>query len=551
MSDTLTEITLEDLDHYWTESGLPVFIANRDDICDVVETLGFSIYYLLGNNIKTTTNTTTNSTTKQSTTTTTTKESIALLKVVNNFVGRTVSISSDVFDKNILSIEEQATYNMPSIPHVIVDKLDQFFRLIDAQHGTESIVMLTYDTTKTGPDGWGILVPDQTNTSVHCNYDPHSVAVLKPDHVMIVGSVHSHPGMSAYASGTDHKDQADFDGLHITFGWQKSVNNGATQYHIELQMAGKAYTLQPEDVFEDYFVDKDPDPEVVEWSGKVKKVSPPTTGGMYMGHTPPAQQTTGATARELDTAPGQANNNKKKNIDNQLDTFTNLRMKFVDFVGVKFEDNAIIIAEVDPVTTMCPCCSTVIDNFILYNGYCDFCYMPFVEKNSTLEEIYEKVSLYCQDLFIDESSPVYLWTIDDDGTNSFMKILETSFINQNPTHLQVVSSVDDLDDYLSEDVLYCCGSSVDGNNCDCRIKITASDLSGFDHETSNIQLYGSREKCQSCEFYYDINCPLFKTLVEQWVNDPSLAASSFASTIDGSECDSYLEYSRLSYYESD
>ena len=73
---------------------------------------------------------------------------------------------------------------------------------------------------------------------------------------MIVGSVHSHPGMPAYASGTDHADQADFDGVHITFGWQNNVNSGATQYHIELQVSGESYTLKPEDVFEGYTLQK-------------------------------------------------------------------------------------------------------------------------------------------------------------------------------------------------------------------------------------------------------------------------------------------------------
>jgi hypothetical protein len=145
-----------------------------------------------------------------------------VVKVVNNIIGRSVSqVEDEIAD--LAAVRETAEYTLPGIPLEIVNRLDDFFRLVDAQHGTEAIVMLTFDPTKSDSSGWGVLVPEQTNTSVHCNYNPDSIVAEKPDHVMIVGSVHSHPGMAAYASGTDHADQADFDGIHITYGWQKSV----------------------------------------------------------------------------------------------------------------------------------------------------------------------------------------------------------------------------------------------------------------------------------------------------------------------------------------
>lgn len=304
MSDS--QITLEDLDYFWMPNGVPCFLANKKDICSIIEGFGFQIYYLISNDFKETQTTTTtynaptnngnkyygygaNSyyTNNTSTTTTATKveRSPKLFKVVNNFVGRTVSISTDEFPEEFRDIEEESIYSMPPIPLDIVNKLDEFFRLVHSQHGTESIVILTYDATKSGSDGWGVLVPEQTNTAAHCKYDADSIAAIKPDNVIIVGSVHSHPEMPAYASGTDHDDQADFDGVHITYGWQKSVNNGATQYYAELQMAGKNYKLDIEDVFESVTLQKDPDPEVVEWSTKVKKAFP-LSGGVQSVNQP-------------------------------------------------------------------------------------------------------------------------------------------------------------------------------------------------------------------------------------------------------------------------
>ena len=250
---TYMDVKLEDLNYFWTKSGVPCFMANRDNIEEEIEFLGFNIYYLICNvavDRKVESNVYDKGITTKNVSYVT-DLSTKIVKVVNNFVGRTVAeiVDEDLFDFDVT--RETAEYSLPPIPRVIIDKLDEFFRLVHVQHGTESIVLLTFDPQYEGTSqGWGVLVPDQVNTSVHCKYDADSIVDQKPEDVLIVGSVHSHPEMAAYASGTDHADQADFDGIHITYGWQKSINNGATQYHIEMQMAGHAYTLKPEDVFE-------------------------------------------------------------------------------------------------------------------------------------------------------------------------------------------------------------------------------------------------------------------------------------------------------------
>ena len=357
-------------------------MANREDICEVVEYFGFNIYYLLGNVEKTTTTTPPSNTTYKAANAPApaavkvTTSNMQLFKVVNNFVGRTVTPSAESFDPQFIAVQEEATYNMPPIPHVLVDKLDQFFRLVDAQHGSESIVMLTYDLEKEGSEGWGILVPDQTNTSVHCNYDPNSIAEVKPDNVMIVGSVHSHPGMSAYASGTDHKDQADFDGIHITFGWQKSVQNGATQYYAEMQMSGQAYKLDIEDVFEDYVVEKAPDPEVVAWTGKVKKALPPQPlAGVSSGIIPLNQTVTPATPPPAFIPGGSRKLEKRSQV-------------------IPFDRNTYpgaIAAEIDisgNSSMICPSCLIALFKTEIYQGSgCPACDIPIVPMNNDISDI--------------------------------------------------------------------------------------------------------------------------------------------------------------------
>ena len=537
------ELTLDDLDYYWMSNGLPVFMANREDICEVVEYFGFNIYYLLGNIEKTTTTTPPSNTTYKAANTPApaavkvTTSNMQLFKVVNNFVGRTVTPSAESFDPLFIAVEEEATYNMPPIPHILVDKLDQFFRLVDAQHGSESIVMLTYDLEKEGSEGWGILVPDQTNTSVHCNYDPNSIAEVKPDNVMIVGSVHSHPGMSAYASGTDHKDQADFDGIHITFGWQKSVQNGATQYYAEMQMAGQAYKLDIEDVFEDYVVEKAPDPEVVAWTGKVKKALPPSTVG---GSLTPTNGT-----HQAGTQAGITDHRKKQ------------ALSFRCIPEFNLEDNAIIVAELDDEQNKlftCPSCQTTLDEYDIFDGSCCVCDVPIAEKNTNVATLIDNLAYYCTRNGIDKKAPAYLWCRDANNADFIIRLTPTTLLNSIFTDPHLDDSYmileNTLESVVDDDIFtVCCGRTIQDAEqlCYCKVQILTSDFVDFEEETKKIQVYDLSTGCANCEFFYDTHCPEYIKLIEKFVNNRSTDPYSFEEAISIQECNSYLPYSANTY----
>lgn len=537
----MSSVTLDQLKHFWMPSGVPCFIADRSDICDVVEDIGFQIYYLLGNDVKETKPTTTTPASQTKTygygATTYTYNSPAnppapiitkktkLFKVVNNFVGRSISISEDPLPDDFLSVKESCEYTMPAIPNVIVDKLDQFFRLVYSQHGTESIVILTYDMNATGPEGWGVLVPDQTNTAAHCKYDADSIAELKPENVMIVGSVHSHPEMSAYASGTDHADQADFDGLHITYGWQKSQNNGATQYHLELQMSGQNYTLKPEDVFENITLLKEPDPDVVEWSGKVKKAYPPLSAGV------PSQQT--APLPSLTQGAGDYNyRNHQKTI---------AAKEAIE--SLKLPDNAIIVGEIQLNSEnkgTCPSCEFIVDIHDINSCCCSVCDIPLISFTDSMEQICQKVHTYIIKRKLNHLSPIYLWATDEaDGRDFVITITDeyefhsqknfTEYLDLGNSNIKEVSSShwdywsDDDDDY---DTLYsnrtaCCGvlMSKAHTDCDCPVMLFKEDLIDFDIAFRDIDIYDEYSNCYNCSHYYTPKCPSFKNLVSEFANE--------------------------------
>jgi len=569
------DITIDDLHHFWAADGLPVFFANRDDICDIVENMGFQIYYLLAKhleevkvnngNVKKDPKATTTTYNQQTVTKTTTQ----WFKVVNNFVGRSIDKCLPPLEDSFIKIAPSALYTMPPIPLVIVDKLDQFFRLVDAQHGTESIVMLTYDMNKEGPKGWGILVPDQQNTAAHCNYDPHSIAEMKPDNVMIVGSVHSHPKMAAYASGTDHADQADFDGIHITYGWQKSVNNGATQYHIELQMAGSAYTLQPEDVFEDFTLEQEPDPEVVEWTSKVKKALPPLMGGT----------STSSIQRPSRQSPPPANGASDRTRTGTLN-LKSLDLKWIEYskklpFTKTIPENSILVLEVDVYGNkeqICAICSSIIDEYCLFDGCCDVCLVPTVHKGTSVTKILEEVSYYAYQADLDINAPVYLICRDSDKDYFLMSITsdslskyvsQNSYVSENDGEYQLLEDIEEENeidlDPISDDKEYllCCGIHIDDEHtCTCELRITPEVALDFDTDTRSLKIYDSSSQCVSCEYYHDPICPSYRNLIEMYARNSYQTVDKIEKSeipkIDGDGCEHFKWYeSPLSgaYYE--
>lgn len=552
------ETTLDDLDIIWMGDGLPCFFADRDDICDLVESFGFNIYYLIANEAKEVKPPTTTGKGVAPVQTPVTVYSSKIFKVVNNFVGRSVSIANPPFSTSeFISVEEQCEYSMPAIPHVLIEKLDQFFRLVDAQHGTESIVMLTYDLEKTGSEGWGILVPDQTNTSVHCNYDPDSIAQIKPDNVMIVGSVHSHPGMAAYASGTDHADQADFDGIHITFGWQKSVNNGATQYYIELQMAGTAYKLDPEDVFEDYLLDKSPDPEVVGWTDKVKKVSPPTTGGTVTPTPGEAYQTPRqpVTLKTPDsTATGTSPSYSFKN-----SRFINYPPHISQIVNesTELDMDSLIICEAfenaDKKTHTCPGCFTTVPSYDVYaHSCCSLCDIPLSEPDTSADQLIWNMFDYCKDRNIPTDVALYLYTKDNSQSLMLLRLTPTTmdeYANGQWADVDTPTS----SSVSSESLTLCCSSRP--IECYCQVQVLELDSIDFDTFLGSTNVYHPTTRCTGCYHYYDAKCPRYsEQIVDFMTNKNDRKPLDYEHHISGEDCPQYSSYlednqeERLYYY---
>ena len=109
------------------------------------------------------------------------------------------------------SVATSARMRISKIPGPKFAKVIEFFREVYKLYYAEAIVLLFYnEETNTHT----IIPPSQKVTGGACDYN-RGITI---DGLTMIGTIHSHGGMSAFHSGVDDKDEEGFDGLHITIG---------------------------------------------------------------------------------------------------------------------------------------------------------------------------------------------------------------------------------------------------------------------------------------------------------------------------------------------
>ena len=392
-----------------------LYWADSINSLQLIEDSGVNIYYVIGNEKITEVANNTPKVTYQPN----------IFRVEKSLVGRAI-VHVDVTKefKMYSQIEPGAIYSLPKMPYEYVQRNDAFFRKADLVHGTEAVLVLTYDPDYLHTDnpgaGWGVLVPDQENTAAHCKYEIDSIMEHKPEHVRIVGTWHSHPNMSAFFSGTDHHDQDDWDGIHITTGWK---GKGPSEYHIALVMAGRNWTCTPQLVFAPA-----PLPEVGldgidEMVGKVKKKAPtPATTSQWA--------TTGAGA----TANTHGQFNTPSSIPNRPPQIQTIKLP----ANTPKPSEVTIVAQVAPsdVNYKCPFCKTPLTDGVWEMQRCVGCQSFLLSPGNTLAELVQERKdvgkNYIMDIDPDAASkPIVIWSpalsiTDDDVFSEDMRTVAQS-----------------------------------------------------------------------------------------------------------------------------
>lgn len=107
-------------------------------------------------------------------------------------------------------IDTKIKWLLPPIPYEMIAQIVGFFHEVDQRMKTEVAVLLHYSDEK----GWAVSVPEQEVSGGSVSY---SADDRLPGY-RCVGTMHSHVRMSAFHSGVDVPDEAQFDGLHCTIG---------------------------------------------------------------------------------------------------------------------------------------------------------------------------------------------------------------------------------------------------------------------------------------------------------------------------------------------
>lgn len=131
--------------------------------------------------------------------------------------------------------------------------------LIKAFPTTEVMICLSYNPKK---KQWFASVPKQSGSGASVRYDGDDEK--EPKGFYFMGTIHSHPNMSAFWSGTDIEDQTRLTGLHIVVGTSMGT---MTSHLISFFLHGKRYD-QTDDVIEMPDINNLPDVDP-EWKAKV------------------------------------------------------------------------------------------------------------------------------------------------------------------------------------------------------------------------------------------------------------------------------------------
>ena len=174
-----------------------------------------------------------------------------------------VSISLIAIDevKGLPKFKEEIRLKSGKIPWELLKKVTAFFMAVYKKKKSEAVGYLYYHPTS---HEWDFIPPTQTVAAASADYDK---APIK-EGWLIAGTIHSHGSMSAFHSGTDHKDEEHFDGVHITIGKVDSVPEYA--YSVMAQGARAKYD-DPNDLVEGL----DPSGDVpADWMEAVKLDEP-------------------------------------------------------------------------------------------------------------------------------------------------------------------------------------------------------------------------------------------------------------------------------------
>jgi hypothetical protein len=149
--------------------------------------------------------------------------------------------------------EPRCVLRYPRVKASTLEFIVAFFDRVYELHRSEAVVLLLWDLDNQRYKVW---VPEQEATVLRSwggSLSPWDVrytvpAPLPPRH-LLVGDIHCHGNMAAFASSTDEADERYRDGVHVIVG---HIQDEPPEFHLELAIDGYRFRLKEEQLFEGY-----------------------------------------------------------------------------------------------------------------------------------------------------------------------------------------------------------------------------------------------------------------------------------------------------------
>jgi hypothetical protein len=171
------------------------------------------------------------------------------------------------------SQEKFASVNYPTIPRPLIEKAVGFFRRIEKDHGWEAALIIVWNRHNQELE---LICPEQKNSFASVSYDIPKL----PQHLALIGDIHSHPNFSPTPSTIDEGDELQRPGLHIIVGYITGKLGKEPQFYCAAVVDGERFEIVNHASVMEPYISSDPKSAPKEWLDKVKKA--PTT---YYTHT--------------------------------------------------------------------------------------------------------------------------------------------------------------------------------------------------------------------------------------------------------------------------
>lgn len=145
---------------------------------------------------------------------------------------------------NLPELKPIVRTDLPKLPLEMLRQAHSFLRASYKKNKAETVVLYYFNAEQ---QEYKAIVPDQVVSAASIKYEiPADEAMkLQEDGWMLVGTIHSHPGFSAFQSGVDKDDEFEIDGWHITLG---NVENDPPNYHVRYCAANTNFAMELADI---------------------------------------------------------------------------------------------------------------------------------------------------------------------------------------------------------------------------------------------------------------------------------------------------------------